>query len=479
MQLGASERSDGTFVWPDQTEHYIIAHRVWTPEHELLANAVVYSIPPPSLSLEPTSENQMGDHPYAKDVKSTSVSIPEDAGFDFDIGEIDIGLGLESGPNVVDANFGQEVSSSPTAEVNDFDSLFGDEISLSPETPPAPEHRAVRPSKKVALPRLTELTDQPRYTSSTEEGSAVSSYYGLDSAAQEIVTAYPKRMGNIPGLGKVEIGVDLPLARKIVTVAHNIGAHPHDLANLINFESATSFRADVRHPSSKATGLIQFYPGYTKRRLGITTAKLGKMTPLKQMEWVQAYFESVQKEAKGTPLNTIHKLAMAVFYPVALNWSSGKSFPANVQDNNPGIATPHDYVQLMLRRAKLGPSAVAYQPEPQGPGLMSQLGSWLGSMWSDPALSPVAGPVAGPVSTPTVRRIGPTWSVTGNTQARLASSSGTYGPGPVPPGQYRLEVARGQGWATASPTALTLRDGHEYQLSTPGGRLDWGERRVQ
>ena len=66
------------------------------------------------------------------------------------------------------------------------------------------------------------------------------------STARTIANAYPKS--------------GLPLAKEIVAVAQRTGAHPYDLANLINFESAGTFKSDVKNPISGATGLIQFMP---------------------------------------------------------------------------------------------------------------------------------------------------------------------------------------------------------------------------
>ena len=76
-------------------------------------------------------------------------------------------------------------------------------------------------------------------------------------AAQKIAAAYPK--------------AGMALSREIVKVAQRVGAHPYDLANLINFESAGTFSTSVKNKYSGATGLIQFMPkkfGNDHRSLG-------------------------------------------------------------------------------------------------------------------------------------------------------------------------------------------------------------------
>jgi hypothetical protein len=154
-------------------------------------------------------------------------------------------------------------------------------------------------------------------------------------AAERINQAYPK--------------AGLPLSREIVRVAQAVGAHPFDLANLINFESAGTFSTSVQNRISGATGLIQFMPS-TARGLGTSTAQLAKMSKVAQMRFVQTY---LKRKTRIGPLNTVQSLFMAVFYPVAMKWPLDKEFSAKVQRSNPGIVTVGDYVAHALRRAKL------------------------------------------------------------------------------------------------------------------------------
>jgi len=153
------------------------------------------------------------------------------------------------------------------------------------------------------------------------------------STAQAIAKAYPK--------------AGLPLAKEIVSVAKRTGAHPYDLANLINFESAGTFKSDVKNPISGATGLIQFMPK-TAIGLGTTTDKLAQLSPVAQMKWVEKYLNQF-----SAPKGTVQGLYMSVFYPKAMRWELDREFPKIVQRSNPGIKTVRDYIAIATRNAKL------------------------------------------------------------------------------------------------------------------------------
>lgn len=134
-------------------------------------------------------------------------------------------------------------------------------------------------------------------------------------------------------------------ASEIVAVAQRLGADPHTLANLINFESGG--RTTAINPTSGASGLIQFMPS-TARRLGTTVEAIRKMSAAQQMVYVEKYL----RPYKGKLTSPV-AVYMSVFYPVAMNWPTSKEFPKNVQAANPGIRTPADYARLVERRAKM------------------------------------------------------------------------------------------------------------------------------
>jgi hypothetical protein len=157
------------------------------------------------------------------------------------------------------------------------------------------------------------------------------------STAVEIAAAYPKMASFVSD---------------IVAVAGRLGIDPAWLANVINFESAGG-NPQARNPTSGATGLIQFMPS-TARKLGTTTAALAAMTGRQQMAWVERYFAPYKSRMKSQ-----EDVFSAVFYPVAMGKGPGYTFPAKVQEQNPGIRTMGDYVRLATKRARLAAPTVA------------------------------------------------------------------------------------------------------------------------
>jgi hypothetical protein len=158
--------------------------------------------------------------------------------------------------------------------------------------------------------------------------------------AERINAAYP------------QAGIEL--SREIVRVAGVVGAHPYDLANLINHESARTFSPSVRNPRSNATGLIQFMPK-TAPDYGVTVDQLAAMGKVQQMRYVEKYLRN--RARKFGPLDSPQKLFMSVFYPAAVNWPLDKEFPSRVQKSNPGTFKVRDYVSHAIRGAKLPSSS--------------------------------------------------------------------------------------------------------------------------
>ena len=172
----------------------------------------------------------------------------------------------------------------------------------------------------------------------------------------------------VPGEGSATAiarayGIPGELAQSIVGVAHRVGADPFDLANLIRFETGGTFhpaqqsglKLGAPFNSSRATGLIQFVPS-TAASLGTSTAALAKMSAVQQMAYVEQYLREVGQGRRGGPagpMDTAQALFMAVFYPAARYWTTTSKFPAWVQEGNPGIFTPLDYLEKALRYAKL------------------------------------------------------------------------------------------------------------------------------
>lgn len=121
---------------------------------------------------------------------------------------------------------------------------------------------------------------------------------------------------------------------RIWWIADELGLDPDDLMACIAWESGETFRADVKNAAgSGATGLIQFMPS-TAKALGTTTAKLARMTPEDQLNYVYKYF----KPYKGR-LNNLGDIYMAILWPKAVGkpdsyvlWDAGQ-MPTTFRQN--------------------------------------------------------------------------------------------------------------------------------------------------
>lgn len=100
---------------------------------------------------------------------------------------------------------------------------------------------------------------------------------------------------------------------RVIWIGEQLGFDPNLLMDCIAFESAETFRADIRNAAgSGATGLIQFMPA-TARGLGTTTDALARMTPEDQLNYVYKYFEPYKGKLK-----TLDDLYMAILWPKAV-----------------------------------------------------------------------------------------------------------------------------------------------------------------
>jgi len=143
------------------------------------------------------------------------------------------------------------------------------------------------------------------------------------------------------------------LARLIVDVANQVDADPGLLADLINYETNSTFSPSVKNPTpgSTATGLIQFIEK-TAEGLGTSTAYLATLTAEEQMDvWVRAYLVDVYR-SKGS-LAVESDLYMAVFYPAAIGKGLDYAFGPTVTAWNRS-ATTGDYVGYVQGRSNLG-----------------------------------------------------------------------------------------------------------------------------
>ena len=191
-----------------------------------------------------------------------------------------------------------------------------------------------------------------------------------DTLVTEITQTYPK--------------ISPTLARKMISVANAVGAHPYDLVNLIGFETSFTFSNTIENggcvsrngaDSGKcAVGLIQFMPftaaalfgmpkegfdekgrpDWTFEQKRAAYLRMKSLSKLEQMDYVLQYLRPYK------PLDTPYKVAMAVFYPAALRWDPNRTFSRLVRSQNPGVNRPSDYTRKLFENAKLPLSVPIY-----------------------------------------------------------------------------------------------------------------------
>lgn len=76
---------------------------------------------------------------------------------------------------------------------------------------------------------------------------------------------------------------------EITQISERLKIKPDWLMVCICFETARTFRSNVRNKYSGSVGLIQFIPS-TAYRLGTTPGKLAAMNPVEQLYYVEKYF---------------------------------------------------------------------------------------------------------------------------------------------------------------------------------------------
>jgi len=100
---------------------------------------------------------------------------------------------------------------------------------------------------------------------------------------------------------------------RIVEIARDLKADPDHLMAAIAFETAETFRPDIKNAAgSGATGLIQFMPA-TARSLGTTTEALAAMSAVEQLTYVHKYLAPYRGK-----LNEVEDLYMSILWPRAV-----------------------------------------------------------------------------------------------------------------------------------------------------------------
>lgn len=186
--------------------------------------------------------------------------------------------------------------------------------------------------------------------------------YGIDGIwGSRSEAAYQDMLALASASGAEDLGEIPPIAWgskvsedfriKVTEFSDALEIDPDWLMTCIAFETAGTFRADVKNMAgSGATGLIQFMPS-TARSLGTSTEELEKMSVLEQLDYVYAYFAPYSGR-----LESVGDVYMAILWPIAIGkpaeyplWSQSTrptTYRQNsgLDTNNNGVVTKQEAV---------------------------------------------------------------------------------------------------------------------------------------
>jgi pimeloyl-ACP methyl ester carboxylesterase len=140
-------------------------------------------------------------------------------------------------------------------------------------------------------------------------------------------------------LGNYLSNVGSAFVEKVKEISQRLGMKSDHLMAVMGFETGGSYRSGIKNQAgSGATGLIQFMPS-TARSLGTSTKRLAKMTPTKQLDYVEKYL----KPYKGR-MKSLQDAYMAVFYPAAIGKKPGTAIikKGKAYEQNAGLDTNRD-----------------------------------------------------------------------------------------------------------------------------------------
>lgn len=106
--------------------------------------------------------------------------------------------------------------------------------------------------------------------------------------------------------------VDQAFRAKVREIGGNLGIDPNSLMAVMGFETGYTFDPAVRNPQSSATGLIQFLSS-TAIGLGTTVNQLSRMTAVRQLDFVEAYYRPY-----ASRIRNLGDAYLAVLFPVAI-----------------------------------------------------------------------------------------------------------------------------------------------------------------
>lgn len=107
--------------------------------------------------------------------------------------------------------------------------------------------------------------------------------------------------------------VSKPFRDRLLQIAANLKVDPNYLMACMAFESGETFSPSITNAAgSGAVGLIQFMPS-TAQALGTTSQQLAGMSAVKQLDYVEKYFQP-----RAGKLKSLEDVYMAILWPVAI-----------------------------------------------------------------------------------------------------------------------------------------------------------------
>lgn len=126
---------------------------------------------------------------------------------------------------------------------------------------------------------------------------------------------------------------------RVAWIGQQLGVDPSWVMDIIAFESAGTFRANVRNPYSNFVGLIQFGPA-AAAAVGSSLGALAAMTAEDQLNYVYKYFQPYTGRIKS-----LSDLYMVVLWPAAVGQSDSYvlfASPSTAYTQNKGLDSNGD-----------------------------------------------------------------------------------------------------------------------------------------
>jgi peptidoglycan hydrolase-like protein with peptidoglycan-binding domain len=209
----------------------------------------------------------------------------------------------------------------------------------------------------------------------------------------------------VPGIEKTSEA----FRQKVIRIADGLAVDPNHLMAVMSFESNATFSPSTKNPYRGATGLIQFMPA-TAVSLGTTVDALARMTPERQLDYVERYFSP-----RRGRLKTLEDVYMAVLWPKGIGMGSSHvifrspdlAYQQNsaLDVNRDGMVTVGEATSFV--RQRLGSAAPA--PAPAAPGSAVNRSSPDYVMWVQRSLNRLLGSglavdgISGPMTRSAVR----------------------------------------------------------------------------